>query len=103
LTNEQKSALRSYAEALPAGTLVPVPREWLMTLFGEGPEATPPEPRLLTPDEVAARLHVDTQWVYRRAERWPFTGRLGRLLRFDSAGLEKWLGRQDPHRLDPSR
>jgi hypothetical protein len=102
LTNEQKTTLRSYAEALPIGALVPVPREWLMALLREPPKPrTPPEPRLLTPEEVARRLQVEVQWVNRGAKKWPLTTRLGRLVRFESAGFERWLARQDSHRLDP--
>jgi hypothetical protein len=104
LTNEQRSALRSYAEALPAGAVLPVPREWLMSLLDALLQtSTAAEPRLLTPEDIAQRLQVDIQWVYRRAKKWPFTRRLGRLLRFASVGLERWLARQAPDRPDPSR
>jgi predicted DNA-binding transcriptional regulator AlpA len=104
LTLEQRRALRTYAEALPSGTVVSVLRDWLMAILDEaGPTTPSADPRLLAPGEVAARLKVDLQWVYRRAKKWPFTRRLGRLLRFDPAGFERWLARQDSHRPDPSR
>ena len=51
-------------------------------------------PKLLTVEEVAARLNVGTQWVYRRASRWSFHRRMGRALRFDEAGFERWLARR---------
>jgi hypothetical protein len=49
---------------------------------------------LLTAAEAGARLGLTAREVYRRADRWPFTRRLGpKTLRFDAAGLEKYLGR----------
>jgi hypothetical protein len=49
---------------------------------------------LLTAAEVGARLGLRVAQVYRRADRWPFTRRLGpKTVRFDSAGLESFLGR----------
>jgi hypothetical protein len=55
---------------------------------GEGP--------LLTAAEAGARLGLTAREVYRRCARWPFTRRLGpKTLRFDAAGLEKYLGRSD--------
>lgn len=93
-------ALRTLVEALPAGApgTFTAPREALLELLGdEQPSSSgPADPRLLTPEEVAERLRVEKQWVYRRAKKWPFTRRLGRRLVIDAAGLEKWLARQSP-------
>ena len=49
------------------------------------------EDRLLTADQVAARLGVARRWVYRKAGALPFTRRLSRgTLRFSERGLERW-------------
>lgn len=48
--------------------------------------------RLLTVEELAEVLNVDERYVYRRADRWPFTVRLSeRKLRFSEEGLQRWL------------
>lgn len=93
--------LRVLAEALPAGTAIPVPREVLLDLLGGVmPERNgtnnESQDRLLTVREVATRLHLSREMVYRRARHWPFTRRIGRTLRFSTAGLEGWLRRQRP-------
>ena len=93
--------LRVLAEALPPGIVVPVLREVLLGLLaGATPESIAPDDevgnRLLTVDEVATRLHLSREVVYRRARRWPFTRRIGRALRFSPTGLEAWLARQRP-------
>jgi excisionase family DNA binding protein len=46
---------------------------------------------LLTVAQAAPRLGVSPDWLYRRAGRLPFTRRLGRQLRFSSAGLDEYL------------
>jgi predicted DNA-binding transcriptional regulator AlpA len=48
--------------------------------------------RLLTAEEVAARLQRSVGWVYRQAKHWPFTRRLTRrTVRFSEAGLQRFL------------
>jgi excisionase family DNA binding protein len=47
--------------------------------------------RLLTVADVAERLAVAEDYVYRHADGWPFTRRVGRLLRFSASGLAEWL------------
>ena len=99
-----RDALRALAEALPEGAALPVPREWLLELLAgaTAPELPPqvvtsPETddRLMTVEEVAARLDVTPQWVYRHAGEWSFTRRLGRrTLRFSEAGLRAYLARR---------
>ncbi|HMU61590.1 MAG TPA: hypothetical protein PKA66_07400 [Gemmatimonadales bacterium] len=94
--------LRALADALPAGTVVPVPREWLLELLGESASLVEPIParieqgdRLLTVAEVAGRLEVEEQWVYRHADEWDFTRRLGRrTLRFSEAGLQDYIAKR---------
>lgn len=47
--------------------------------------------RMLTVQEAAERLGVDTRWVYRRAKKLPFTRKLSTgTLRFSERGLERW-------------
>jgi len=53
-----------------------------------GPEAGD---TLLTVKKAAERLGVSPDWLYRRADRLPFTRRLGRQLRFSSRGLAEYL------------
>jgi len=65
---------------------------------GHAPEDLPPgarhEDHLLTAPEVAVQLGTSVKLVYRSAARWPFTRRVGRLVRFSAAGLAKWLERR---------
>jgi predicted DNA-binding transcriptional regulator AlpA len=52
--------------------------------------ATRDEDRLLTIDQVAQRLSVSKDWVYRNGRRLTFTKKLGpKLIRFSEAGLRK--------------
>lgn len=53
--------------------------------------------RWLTAAEVAERLGRDRRWVWRRACRWDFTHREGRVLLFSEAGLNSYMER---HRLN---
>lgn len=52
--------------------------------------------RLLTAAEVAARTNLSRDYVYRHASRFPFARRFGRAVRFDEAGLERWLAARRP-------
>ncbi len=94
---------------LPDGALVPVSwvRELLAAENGARGSAVrddlarvrpelPPAPsttHLLTAREVATRLGCSTRYVYANAGRFPFTVRLGRVVRFDASGLARWLAR----------
>ena len=50
------------------------------------------EDRLLTIDQVAQRLSVSRDWVYRNGGKWEFTRKLGpKMVRFSESGLQKWL------------
>lgn len=53
-----RDALRHLAEALPKGSALPVPREWLLELLGPAPDGPPPgQPAVdLTAGEVAGLL-----------------------------------------------
>jgi excisionase family DNA binding protein len=58
----------------------------------EPPAAAAPGPdRLLSAAEVAQRLGVAKDWVYRRSQSLPFAVRLGGHVRFSAAGLERYL------------
>lgn len=57
------------------------------------PIAASPPDELLDVAEVARRLHVSSDFVYRAAPRWPFTRRQGRKLLFSSTGLDSYLRR----------
>jgi predicted DNA-binding transcriptional regulator AlpA len=64
-----------------------------MAVSRNGPEA------LLDVREAAARLNVSTDWLYRRAKRLPFSRRVGpRAVRFDPAGLARWVATRTPRR-----
>lgn len=51
--------------------------------------------RLLTAEDVAARLQRSVDWVYRQAKHWPFTRRLTRrTVRFSEPGLQRFLAQR---------
>jgi len=52
------------------------------------------EDRLLTVSDGAARLGVSEDWLYRRADKLPFTVRLGTALRFSSHGIDRYIRQQ---------
>jgi predicted DNA-binding transcriptional regulator AlpA len=52
---------------------------------------------LLTPDHAAVLMGVNRRWMYRHADKLPFTRRLGRKnLRFSEAGLRRWIAAKKP-------
>lgn len=99
-TAELWQALRTVANHLPAGTPMPVSNDTVLSLLDAAERdlaAVPSEPsdRLLTAEEVATRLSISRQQVYRDARRWPFTRKLSpKVLRFSEAGLNRWLDRR---------
>src|SRR5262245_26438399 len=53
--------------------------------------------RLLAPPDAAALLGVTVSWLYRHADRLPFSRRLSRkALRFSELGLRRWLATRKP-------
>ncbi len=53
--------------------------------------------RLLTVDEAAQQLDVKPGWLYRHADRLPFTRKLSRkMLRFSERGLRRWRATRRP-------
>lgn len=60
---------------------------------GTSPEGPPPD-RLLTAQEVAARLGTSAKYVYAHATAYPFARHLStKALRFSEQGLARWLAR----------
>ena len=50
------------------------------------------EDHLLTTEEASRVLCVSPDWLYRHANKLPFTRKLGpKMLRFSQRGIEKWL------------
>lgn len=49
--------------------------------------------RLLSADDAADILGISTATVYREADRYPFTVREGRRVRFSEAGIRAYLRR----------
>lgn len=66
-------------------------------LHASTPQATrasdrEPVDRLLKPEETAKYMSVTLRWLYRRADKLPFTRRLGRkTLRFSEAGMRRYM------------
>ena len=61
---------------------------------GPAPDRRVRPDRLLTPGETSAILGVSRRWLYRHADKLPFTRRLSRkCLRFSESGVYKYLGR----------
>jgi predicted DNA-binding transcriptional regulator AlpA len=60
----------------------------------EPPTWAPAKGKMLTPEIVAARLDVSSDWVYRNWRRkLPFGRKIGGNLRFYERGLEEWIKR----------
>ena len=57
------------------------------------PQAQTPADSLLEVPEAAARLGMSPDYLYRHAKKLPFTRRMGRALRFSSAGIDSYLRR----------
>ena len=55
MSETSRQALRTLAQAFPAGAVVPVPKEWLLELLGEGDGEAPVEIDL-TVGQVAQRF-----------------------------------------------
>ena len=52
--------------------------------------------RLRTAEQVSERTALSVAWLYRHADRLPFTRRIGRKVLFSEAGLAKWLAKRAP-------
>jgi excisionase family DNA binding protein len=54
----------------------------------------PDADRNLSVEQAAHRLGVSKDYLYRHAERFPFTLRIGRRLLFSARGLDKWTAQK---------
>lgn len=64
----------------------------LLTASARASTETTGEPdRLLDVTAAAERLGVSTDWLYHHARQLPFTVRNGRLLRFSSHGIDRYI------------
>ena len=73
---------------------------------------SPREPdHLVAVEEAANRLGISTDYLYRHADEYPFTRRIGSSLRFSSVGIDRFIGadsgvesrRKGNKRIPPSR
>jgi predicted DNA-binding transcriptional regulator AlpA len=67
-----------------------------LTPNGQAARPTPansePEIKLIDANAAAKLIGTKVRWLYDRADELPFTRRLGpRTLRFDEAGIRRWL------------
>ena len=56
------------------------------------------EDQLLTVSQAAERLGMSANYLYRHSESLPFVRRIGRALRFSSAGIDAYICRKDRRR-----
>jgi predicted DNA-binding transcriptional regulator AlpA len=93
-------SFRVVAFALPEGSTLTVPSDWLLGLLATEPTqrtqvAAAPSATLLAIAEATERLCVKPAYIYRNRTRLPFTVRVGgRALRVDAAKLDKWISRR---------
>ena len=89
------AGLRALAEALPANTAVPVPREILLELLAGSSvaEATPAE-HMLTAEEVGQLLGTTERWVYSHADQLGGKRLSHRCLRFPESVIHRRMERR---------
>jgi predicted DNA-binding transcriptional regulator AlpA len=98
-TVEEIEAEPSRASSLPPATLhallcrcATVQTVLLGALMASGTSRAPETPDNLLDIEVAAgRLGCSKDWLYHHARQLPFTVRNGRLLRFSSHGIDRYI------------
>ena len=67
-------------------------REEIAAALSNGERPPAEKDALITPEEAAAIIGVDTKWLYRHSKQLPFTRRLSRKkIRFNEPGLRRWL------------
>ena len=67
-------------------------REEIAAALSNGERPPAEKDALLTPEEAAAIIGVDTKWLYRHSKQLPFTRRLSRKkIRFNEPGLRRLL------------
>ena len=80
------------AEALQTKCLLLLNALWGRCLAARATTEVASEPdRLLDVDAAAQRLGASKDWLYHHARRLPFTVRQGRLLRFSSHGIARYI------------
>ncbi len=96
ISPEERTSLIAALSALVIA-LVSVPLPTPIAQLAREPEQSTTPNVLLTPAEAAARMGIPIRRLYRDADRFSFTRRLGaRTLRFDARGLERWLASRRP-------
>jgi predicted DNA-binding transcriptional regulator AlpA len=80
------------AEALQTKCLLVLNALWGRCLASRATTEVASEPdRLLDVDAAAERLGASKDWLYHHAHQLPFTVRQGRLLRFSSHGIDRYI------------
>lgn len=106
MSPELRAGLTALAQALPAGApvTITVPREALLALLdtATASPALDNTTRLLDAGEVASRLGVEKQFVYRHKQTLGAVC-VGRAIRFPERNVERYLARRSIARLDPVR
>ena len=57
----------------------------------------PQRDELLNTEGAAARIGVSTDYLYRHAQQFPFTRRIGRKLLFSSLGIDAYIREKNSH------
>jgi len=86
-----------------------LPREQLPNFLGElekaraialmrliAPDSERQTDQLLDVREAANRLSMSAAYLYRSHRKFPFVRRMGRSLRFSSAGIDRYLAQRRP-------
>ena len=104
LMNESSKSVLLYSDSpddsrmivqLSVGELRALIREEFAALSGHSILAD--KDILLAPEEAATILGVNSRWLYRHADKLPFTRRISRKnLRFSEAGLPRWIAAKKP-------
>ncbi len=81
------------ARALLSGCIVALAALNARLLAGPaaGSDAAPEADRRLSVEEAAAKLAMSRHYLYRNADKLPFTVRIGRSIGFSEAGIAKFL------------
>jgi predicted DNA-binding transcriptional regulator AlpA len=102
--HEVLRTLHAHADALPQEPLpaaiiqLAADQSGLAARLGAAPtlpSIAAPGDRLLTVHQAAEKLSVKVSWLYRNADRLPFTVRVSpRRLRFSEQGIEKYIAQR---------
>jgi excisionase family DNA binding protein len=91
----QLHALADRLDTLERGQVIGELERLKFTLWtgATTPVVSPAPSTALDISEVAKRIGMSKPWIYReaRAGRLPFARRLGRRIKFEEAGLTRWL------------